>query len=91
MKQPEHDTPYLDINVIAEFKTNSGNVKWYISLVIRLYTTRCWPFAGAHSFFAGVIKLVRALCSISVPNIIGSDGAVQLIQCLLDGNTRVVD
>jgi hypothetical protein len=35
--------------------------------------------------------LVRALCSISIPNIIGSDGAVQLIQCLLDGNTRVVD
>jgi hypothetical protein len=34
---------------------------------------------------------VTALCSISVPNIIGSDAAVQLIQCLLDGNPRAME
>jgi hypothetical protein len=61
------------------------------NLECKLFSTRCWLFACAHSFFASVIKLVTALCSISVSNIIGSDAAVQLIQCLLDGNPRAME
>jgi hypothetical protein len=30
MKQPEHDTTCLDMDVTAEIKTNRGNVQWYI-------------------------------------------------------------
>jgi hypothetical protein len=30
MKQPEHDTTCLDMDVTVEFKTNRGNVQWYI-------------------------------------------------------------
>jgi hypothetical protein len=80
MKQPEHDTPCLDMDVTAKMKTNRGNVKWYISLVKQIFTSRCWPLACAHSFLASVIKLLTALCSISVPNLIGSDAAVEQIK-----------
>jgi hypothetical protein len=37
------------------------------------------------------ICLVTALCTMSVPNKIGSDTVVQLIQCYVDGNPGVVD
>jgi hypothetical protein len=37
------------------------------------------------------ICLVTALCTMSVPNKIGSDIVVQLIQCYVDGNPGVVD
>jgi hypothetical protein len=52
---------------------------------------RCWPFACAHSTLTSVIKLVTALCTISIPNITGSDAVVQLILCYVDDNPRVVD
>jgi hypothetical protein len=37
------------------------------------------------------ICLVTTLCTMSVPNKIGSDTVVQLIQCYVDGNPGVVD
>jgi hypothetical protein len=37
------------------------------------------------------ICLVTALCTMSVPNKIGSDTVVQLNQCYGDGNPGVVD
>jgi hypothetical protein len=91
MKQLEHDTTCLDMDVIAEFKTNRGNVQWYILLVMQLFSTRCWPFACAQSTITSVIKLVTAMCTMSVQNEIGSETVVQLIQCYVDGNPGVVD
>jgi hypothetical protein len=58
---------------------------------MQLFSTRYWPFACAQSTITSVIKLVTALCTMSVPNKIGSDTVVQLIQCYVDGNPGVVD